>query len=92
MTLKQRIEKNSGVIKMTKKLTHKQERFVQEYLIDLNATQAAIRAGYSKKTANNQVGVLLVNVGIQSAIQVAMEERSKRAEINSDDVAYSGPT
>ena len=56
---------------MTKKLTHKQERFVQEYLIDLNATQAAIRAGYSKKTANNQVGVLLVNVGIQSAIQMA---------------------
>ena len=37
---------------MAKKLTEKQKRFVEEYLIDLNATQAAIRAGYSPKTAN----------------------------------------
>ena len=39
---------------MAKKLTEKQKRFVEEYLIDLNATQAAIRAGYSPKTANEQ--------------------------------------
>ena len=48
------------------KLTDKQEMFCKEYLIDLNATQAAIRAGYSKKTANEQAGRLLVNVSVQS--------------------------
>ncbi len=48
---------------MTKgKLTPKQARFVEEYLIDLNATQAAIRAGYSAKTANEQGAQLLVSV------------------------------
>ena len=46
-------------------LTEKQKRFVEEYLIDLNATQAAIRAGYSAKTANEQGARLLVNVSIQ---------------------------
>ncbi len=41
---------------MAKKLTEKQKRFVEEYLIDLNATQAAIRAGYSPKTTKRKVG------------------------------------
>jgi phage terminase small subunit len=68
------------------KLTSKQKRFVEEYLIDLNATQAAIRAGYSKKTANEQAGRLLVNVSIQTEIKKAMDERSKRTEIKADDV------
>ena len=39
-------------------MTNKQEKFCQEYMIDLNATQAAIRAGYSPKTANEQAGRL----------------------------------
>jgi phage terminase small subunit len=49
-------------------LTAKQERFVQEYLVDVNATQAAIRAGYSKKTATEQASRLLTNVKVSEAI------------------------
>lgn len=52
----------------TAKLTEKQQRFVEEYLIDLNATQAAIRAGYSAKTADQQGSRMLANVKVQQAI------------------------
>ena len=62
----------------TAKLTEKQQRFVEDYLIDLNATQAAIRAGYSAKTADQQGSRMLANVKVQQAISVAMAERSKR--------------
>lgn len=68
------------------KLTDKQQRFVEEYLIDLNATQAAIRAGYSAKTANEQGARLLANVSIQQAISERMAERSKRTGVNQDRV------
>ena len=68
------------------KLTEKQQRFVEEYLIDLNATQAAIRAGYSAKTADQQGSRMLANVKVQQAISVAMAERSKRTGINQDRV------
>jgi phage terminase small subunit len=67
-------------------LTPKQERFVAEYLIDLNATQAATRAGYSAKTANEQGARLLANVSVRSALQEAMERRTKRLEATADDV------
>ena len=63
-------------------MTPKQQRFVDEYLIDLNATQAAIRAGYSKKTADVQGPRLLGNVGVKAAIQEAKGERSERTEID----------
>lgn len=66
------------------KLTEKQQKFVDEYLIDLNATQAAIRAGYSVKTADVQGPRLLGNVRVQQAIALAMAERSKRTGINQD--------
>ena len=49
-------------------LTPRQQRFVDEYLIDLNATQAAIRAGYSPKTAQSQSSRLLSNVMVRAAI------------------------
>ena len=62
----------------------KQAAFCLEYLVDLNATQAAIRAGYSKKTANESGPRLLVNVGIQAAIQFLFKERSERVEITQD--------
>ena len=80
---------NKDVIEMKKisndeHLTLKQKRFVQEYLVDLNATQAAIRSGYSKKTANQQGPRLLVNVGIQGAIQKAQKSISERNEITVD--------
>ena len=71
-------------MKKAKILTPKQQRFVGEYLIDLNATKAAIRAGYSKKTAKQQGARLLTNVDIQTVIQRAMDERSLRTGIKAD--------
>lgn len=68
------------------KLTAKQQRFCDEYLIDLNATQAAIRAGYSPKTACEQASRLLANVKVQEVIAVKMAIRSKRTGINQDRV------
>lgn len=65
-------------------LTPKQRLFVAEYLKDLNATQAAIRAGYSAKTANASGPRLLVNVCIAEAIQFAMDKRAKKVELNAD--------
>lgn len=71
---------------MAKRLTPKQKRFVQEYLIDLNATQAAIRAGYSPRTANEQGARLLAKASVQSALQEAMKRREKRTEVTADRV------
>ena len=67
-------------------LTAQRERFVAEYIIDLNATQAAIRAGYSEKTARSQGQRLLTKADIQAAIQAAMQARSKRTQITQDRV------
>ena len=63
------------------KLTPKQAAFVHEYLADLNATQAAIRAGYSKKTANRIATENLSKPVIQKAIQEARDAREKRSMI-----------
>ena len=63
-------------------MTPKQQRFIEEYLIDLNATQAAIRAGYSAKTANEQGARLLANVSVRSAIAEAKTKRSEDTQIN----------
>lgn len=71
---------------MARKLTPKQEAFCKEYIIDLNATQAAVRAGYSKKTANRIASQLLSKVDIQENIQELMDARSQRAEITADRV------
>lgn len=68
------------------KLTEKQQRFVDEYLIDLNATQAAIRAGYSAKTADVQGARMLGIVKVQQDISEKMAERSKRTGVNQDRV------
>lgn len=65
-------------------LTDKQELFAKEYIVDLNATQAAIRAGYSEKTAKQMGCENLAKPDIQSYIQKLMEERSKRVEITAD--------
>ena len=64
--------------------THKQQCFIEEYLIDLNATQAAIRAGYSEKTANEQGSRLLANVNVAAAVEEAMAERSERTKVTQD--------
>ena len=66
------------------KLTAKQQRFCDEYLIDLNATQAAIRAGYSDKRASEQAYQLLQKTTVQSYIEQRKKDREKRTEITQD--------
>ncbi len=68
-----------------KQLTPKQELFCREYLKDLNGTQAAIRAGYSEKTANEQASRLLANVNVQKFVA---ELKTARAEQTGIDAAY----
>ena len=67
-------------------LNPKQERFAAEYLIDLNATQAAIRAGYSAKTAYSQGERLLRHVEVAQAVQAGQKARAVRTEITQDRV------
>ena len=70
---------------MSSKLTKKQENqyrlFAKEYIIDLNATRAAIAAGYSKKTANSQGSRLLTHAKVQDYIKEFMGKREERTEI-----------
>lgn len=73
---------SNGVVK----LTDKQKRFIEEYLIDLNATQAAIRAGYSEKTAYSIGEENLKKPVIKQAIEEAQSNRSSRVQITQDDV------
>ncbi len=65
-------------------MTSKQQRFVEEYLIDLNATQAAIRAGYSKKTARAVGSENLTKPDIRAAVAEAQQARSERTKIDAD--------
>lgn len=81
------------------KLTPKQARFCEEYLVDLNATQAAIRAGYSVESAGSIGSENLTKPEIRARIETAMAERSKRTGINADrvllelgKVAFVNPT
>ncbi len=67
-------------------LTLKQARFVEEYLLDLNGKQAAIRVGYSSKTAEVQASRLLKNAKVQEALEAAIRARSKRTEVTADRV------
>lgn len=67
-------------------MTEKQKRFVEEYLIDLNATQAAIRAGYSVKNADKIGSELLGKTRVREAIAKAKAERSRRTGISQDRV------
>lgn len=69
-------------------LTPKQERFVQEYVVDLNATQAAIRAGYSEDTAYSQGQRLLKNVEVQSFVEKARNEQAKRTGVTADTILF----
>lgn len=68
------------------KLTAKQQRFVEEYLIDLNATQAAIRAGYSARNAGKIGPELLGKTRVAEAVSKAIATRSRRTGINQDRV------
>lgn len=68
------------------RMTAKQQRFVEEYLIDLNATQAAIRAGYSVKNADKIGSQLLGKTRVSEAVSRAKADRSRRTGINADRV------
>lgn len=68
------------------KLTEKQRRFVAEYLVDLNGTQAAIRAGYSAKTAQEQASRLLSNVMVQEALQKRQAQLCTKLEVTQERV------
>lgn len=70
------------------KLTAKQQRFCDEYLIDLNATQAAIRAGYSSKTAEQLAYQLLQKTSVQNHISELQKKREERTEITQDSVLH----
>lgn len=70
--------------KIMKELTSKQQRFIAEYLIDLNTTQAAMRAGYSKKNADKIGPELLGKTRVARAIQEAMDARAQRTQIHAD--------
>lgn len=67
-------------------LSPKQAKFVSEYLVDLNATQAAVRAGYSGKTAYSQGQRLLKHVEVAASVSKAQASRAERTEITADRV------
>lgn len=69
-------------------LTAKQQRFVSEYLVDLNATQATIRAGYAKKGAKDQAWQLMQRPEVAAAIKAEMEARNARTKVDSDYVLH----
>lgn len=66
------------------KLTPKQQRFVEEYLVDANATQAAVRAGYSERTARQMGAENLSKPVVAAAIEDAQKKRSGRVEVTQD--------
>ena len=65
-------------------LTEKQKAFCREYVVDLNATRAAIRAGYSQKTARQIATENLSKPAIQEAIRVLQDERAERTQVDAD--------
>lgn len=71
---------------MSANLTPQQARFVEEYLIDLNGTAAAIRAGYSAKTAPAQASRLLSHVKVREAVEEGMKARQERTALTQDEV------
>jgi len=71
---------------MMKKLNNRQRAFVDEYIIDMNATQAAIRAGYSEKTARSQGQRLLTHVDISKAISERMKQKTEELIMKQDEI------
>ena len=66
--------------------TRKRQRFVDEYIVDLNATKAAERAGYSKKTANEQGSRLLKNPTVKAAIERKLQKQAEDSELRAQDI------
>ena len=70
----------------SKRLTHKQKRFVEEYMITLDPRDAAIKAGFSPKTIDIKAYQLMQTEHVKIELERAINERAKRMEINQDDV------
>lgn len=68
------------------KLNAKQQVFIREYLVDKNGKRAAIRAGYSAKTAESMASRLLRNAKVQAELQTALDEQLERVEVRADEV------
>lgn len=81
-----RMSQKAKTSKEPRDLTPKQQRFVEEYLVDCNATQAAIRAGYSEKTAEQVAYQLLQKTSVQQAISKARKAQQDRTEVTADRV------
>jgi phage terminase small subunit len=73
---------------MPASLTPRQQRFAEEYIVDCNATQAAIRAGYSPVGAEQYGHILLEKTQVSAAIQLALHEKAERTQITGDMVLY----
>lgn len=67
-------------------ISDKQQRFVNEYLIDMNATQAAIRAGYSERSARHNVARLMANEGVAAALREAMDKKNTELIAKQDEI------
>lgn len=67
-------------------LNEREQRFVEEYIIDLNGAGAAARAGYSKKTARVRASQLLANANVAAAVDAALKARSERTKVTADRV------
>lgn len=80
------LKKGGYTMAEARELTQKQKRFCDEYLIDLNATQAAIRAGYSKKYANTNASKLLQITIIKQFIETRMAEKESQLIASQDEV------
>ena len=78
--------KKAGIVRPDQKLTPKQQRFVAEYLVDLNGTQAAIRAGYSAKTAEQMAYQLLQKTSVKKAVSAGRKDQQDRTDITADRV------
>ena len=65
-------------------LSAKRQRFVDEYLIDLNGTQAAIRAGYSPKTARQQADQLLSKLDVKEAVEAGIKARAAQSQVTQE--------
>lgn len=76
----------AAVKKVKRKLSAKEKKFCQEYSVDQNGTQAAIRAGYSAKTANEQAARMLAKVNIKAELKRIADKDCKRNEIKKDEI------
>ena len=77
-------KKGAGGMEQPKKLKAKEERFCQEYIVDYNGTQAAIRAGYAESSARSMASKLLTNHNIAARVRLLQKEQAERLQLSAD--------